>query len=95
MKRPPNVMSKLESFDSGFWRDDPDPGEVKEVPRRQEDKTEANKKRMDALRRRQRELKGGGIKIDPDLKKRTRLDKEEDEVKVCSTRVILFYSSQV
>ena len=75
-------MSKLESFDSGFWRDPGDPAEEKETPR-QEDKAEANKKRMDALRRRQREIKGGsGIKIDPDLNKRTRFEKEGGEVKV-------------
>ena len=77
--RPPNVMSKLESFDSGFWRD---PGEEdrKEISRQRYNESDPsydamammkgrnddNKKRMDAMRKRQKELKGSGVKLEVD-----------------------------
>ena len=70
--RPPNVMSKLESFDSGFWRD-PGDGDGKEMSRQRDrdtdmarDKVDANKKRIDAMRKRQKELKGSGGKLNVD-----------------------------
>ena len=74
-RRPPNVMSKLESFDSSFWRDPGDTGNVederRETSRRRDrkidrDEVDDNKKRIDAMRKRQKELKGSGGKLKVD-----------------------------
>ena len=62
--RPPNVMSKLESFNSGFWRDPGDnDGRDRDMAK---DKADDNKKRIDAMRKRQKELKGSGGKLQVD-----------------------------